>query len=150
VITIRPDPASVASLLRQLTPERRAELQARTDGDLRANLEADILSSTLAYAGVDEATEATVTLGGVVPTDRPDIGYVWQLITPRVADHKRDYILQGRTMIQRFHCIYPHLVVAIGPQEMLARRHARRLGWHQVGIVPHRGTEAEIWRRSQT
>jgi hypothetical protein len=139
MITVPATPDLVTSLLAQLPPPRRGKFSA-------AGITDDIAKSDITYCGIDAAA-AVVTMGGVMPTGQPGIGYVWQIITD-VAAHKRDYLRQGRTMIGRFHTLYPQLLVCIEAENTAARRHARRLGWTDLAPISHHGVLARIYQRT--
>jgi hypothetical protein len=136
--TVAATPDLIPFLLAGMTAERRAKFDA--DG-----IAQDIAASDITYCGLGD--EGVVTMGGVMPTHMPGVGYTWQIITD-VRRHKRAYLLQGREVLARFHALYPVLVVCIGPDEIAARRHAKRFGWHDMGEMDHFGTVARVYRRT--
>lgn len=143
--TVAATPDLIPALLARMGPTRTAALQTLADGQAEAAIADDITSSDITYCGV--AGGAVVTMGGVMPTGQPGVGFVWQIIAD-VAPHKRAYLLQGRTMIDRFHTLYPQLVVCIEVENAAAQRHARRLGWTDLAPITHRGVLARIYQRT--
>ena len=142
MMTIPATYAHIAPMVARLDPERRAQLLAMTGGV--GILYDNIRLSSMTWCGVDG--DGPVTLGGVVPATGGD-GYLWQIITPAIALHKRAYLLQGRAVISRALLAYVRLVTVIEADYTAALRHVRRLGWQVGSAIDMGGTMAcRCWR----
>lgn len=124
-MTVDATAAHVPPIMARMEPKRRAQLLAMPGG-------ADLLCvsiglSSMTWCGVDD--DGPVTLGGVVTTTDGS-GYLWQIITPAIALHKRAYLLQGRAVMDQALRAYARLVTIIEADYAAALRHVRRLGWH--------------------
>ena len=124
--TVAALPSHVAPLLAALSPDDRALLD-RLAGDSAALLLRHIGDSDVTWCGLDGA-DGVVTLGGVIPKD-DSTGYIWQLATPAIARHKRDYIVQSRALMDRAPPLYRRLTTVIRADYTAALRHMRRLGF---------------------
>lgn len=132
-------PDMVPFLLQRMTSEERDRLEAVTDGHGEARLRHNVAISDLTWAGIDAA--GVVNLGGVFPLI-PGVGYVWQVITPAIARHKRAYIRQGRAMRTAALAAYPSLTTIIAASYGPALRHIGRLGFDVAPAVDVNGTAA--------
>lgn len=120
--------ADCTRLLAQVAPERRHCLAAV---DFAAMLE----PCPMTWAGVEPAG-AVVCVGGIMDTEAPSIGYVWQVIDPAaVARNKRAYLRQSRVLLALAHRRWPHLSVCIEPDNAPAQRHVMRLGGRLAGAA---------------
>ena len=141
-MTVDATAAHVAPIMARMEPKRRAQLLAMPGG-------ADLLCvsiglSSMTWCGVDAA--GPVTLGGVVTTTDGS-GYLWQIITPAIALHKRAYLLQGRAVMNQALRAYARLVTIIEADYAAALRHVRRLGWHVEAPMDMNGMMACRCRR---
>lgn len=129
------------TLLAQMPAERRAALSVQGFID-------HLASSRLTWAGVD--ADGVVDIGGVMDSGVAGIGYAWQVIDPAgVRRNKRAYLRQSRQLLDLAHRLYPHLSVVIEPDNTVAQRHARRMGWRFVGatVLPS-GMRAVVFERA--
>lgn len=126
MMTTAATPALVPFLMRRMTPEERARLERVTGGRGEAQLAENVHHSTVSWCGIDAG--GVVNMGGVFPLNSAT-GYVWQVITPAVALHKRAYIRQGRAMLSAALGQYEHLTTLIAADYGAALRHITRLGF---------------------
>lgn len=116
----------VPFLMARMAPEEVAKLDRVTGGYGALTLARNVDASTVSWAGIDAA--GVVNLGGVFPL-APGVGYVWQVVTPAVALHKRAYIRQGRAMMSEALAQYGRLTTLIAAEYGAALRHIHRLGF---------------------
>lgn len=145
MLTVAATPDLVPFLLLRMTPEERAKLERVTHGQGEAQLRQNVeRSNAVSWAGIDAG--GVVNLGGVFPIanlsgfdairEGPtanggavSVGYVWQVITPAVALHKRAYIRQGRAMQAAALAHFERLTTIISADYGAALRHIGRLGF---------------------
>jgi hypothetical protein len=137
--TVRATAELVPMLLDRMGPERVAWLQRATAGQAEAAIIANIESSLLTWCGIGRA--GVVTMGGVMPTDDPETGYLWQFVAD-IASHKRDYIEQHRAVLALLLARFPRLVTIIEADYPAALRHLRRLGFGVGPVRDVRGVPA--------
>ena len=130
-------------LLARMGEARVAEMP---EADPAAHLIANIRASAVAMCGMDDA--GVVTMCGVLPTDHPEIGYVWQIITD-VAAHKREYLKQNRALISQMATKYGKLVTVIEADYPAAIRHAKHLGFTVSEPMEIHGRMAVVCERSR-
>jgi len=126
VRTVPASPSHIVPLLAALSTDDRALLD-RLAGDSAALLLRNIGDSDPTWCGLDDAG-IVVTMGGVIPKGDGE-GYIWQLVTPALAGHKRDYIMQGRAMMRQALPLYRRLTTIVSCDFTAALRHLRRLGF---------------------
>jgi len=126
VRTVPASPSHIVPLLAALSTDDRALLD-RLAGNSAALLLRHIGDSDPTWCGLDDA-DGVVTMGGVIPKGDGE-GYIWQLATPAIASHKRDYILQSRMMMAKGLPLYRRLTTTIRADFTAALRHMRRMGF---------------------
>jgi hypothetical protein len=114
--------------------------------DAEAGIVRNIAQSTLAWCGLDD--DGVVTMCGVLPTDDPATGYVWQFITD-VASHKRAYLEQNRALIALMQEKYGRLISIIEAEYPAALRHVRHLGFTVSAPRDYAGTPACLCERTR-
>lgn len=134
--TVDATPDLVPAFLARIEPARRARIEAMP-GNGPGWLERSIEQSDLTWCGVDAG--GPVNMGGVLRIGHPAAGYVWQVITPHVALHKRAYLLQGPPLIERALTWHRCLMTIIEATYTAALRHVRRTGWTISPPVPING-----------
>jgi hypothetical protein len=103
--------------------ERLLELHGPT---VASQIRANIKASVVTWCGLDD--EGVVNLGGAIPAPEPDLGCIWQFVTPDIAKHKRDYIRQGRELTPRLFAHFARLGTVIEAEYGAAIKHAKRMG----------------------
>lgn len=125
--TVDAVPEFVPALLERMDPAELALLSKLTTGRGADCLIGNIRNSTLTWCGLDD--DGVVTMGGVMPVAAGQTGYFWQVVTPALVHHKRDYILQGRMMVARALAQFERLTTNIRADYTAALRHTKRFGF---------------------
>lgn len=124
--TVDATPGLVSAFLARLPIERVIALEARA-GNGPGWAERSIAASDITWCGVDDI--GPVYMGGVLSADGPAPGYIWQVVAPDLALHKRAYLELGRLLHTRWPERHPRLWTVIEADYRAAIRHMRRQGF---------------------
>ena len=137
----------VPFLLVRVDAKRLSSMAVSMGGDPRTIIADSIARSTFTWCAM--ADDGPVWLGGVEPIpERPGCGYVWQTVTPALAQHRDDYLLASQAVMAEMHAVYPALYAWIEADNDAALKHILRMGGTVGPVVVRNGINMRLCERS--